>query len=228
MTRFGIEALQERVKAAVDAEGMRPFARRAGVGLGVVRSMIEGRDSSFSNVIAVSNALRMELGFGIEGPSPLQTLNVDGSDYTHIPLHDALLAAGSGACNGTEEVIENLAFRKDWLKRIGVSASAARLARVQGDSMQPSLWHGDMILIDGRSNAPPERAKDQRDQRRSPIFALLDNGEARVKRIQRISEDTLMLLSDNTDYQPELRQGKALSDLRVIGKVVWWGHTSKE
>ncbi len=229
MTRFGIEALQERVRSAVDAEGMRPFARRAGVGLGVVRSMMDGRDSSFSNVLAVSNALHMELGFGsaVTG-GPIPSVTIDGDEYAHIPLHDALLAAGAGACNGTEEVIDHLAFRRDWLQRIGVSASAARLARVQGDSMQPSLWPGDMILIDTGTDDPPTRGRDPRDQRRSPIYALIDNGEARVKRIERPTPDLMMLLSDNPDYAPELRQGADMKAIQIIGKVVWWGHTNRD
>jgi len=139
-----------------------------------------------------------------------------------------MLAAGVGAENGSEEIIDHLAFRRDWLKKIGVSASSVRLARVYGDSMQPSLWPGDMILIDTRSNEPPVRKRDTRDQRRSPIYALLDNGEARVKRIERPTADQILLVSDCPDYAPELRQGADLKAISIIGKVVWWGHTAKE
>ncbi|WP_158640819.1 S24 family peptidase [Gemmobacter caeni] len=171
----------------------------------------------------------MELGFGSEiSDQPVPSVTVDGDEYAHIPLHDALLAAGAGACNGTEEVIDHLAFRRDWLQRIGVSATTARLARVQGDSMQPSLWAGDMILIDTRADDPPVRGRDPRDQRRSPIYALIDNGEARVKRIERPTPDLMMLLSDNPDYAPELRHGDDMKSVQVIGKVVWWGHTNRD
>mgnify|MGYP002386027539 CR=1 FL=1 len=94
--------------------------------------------------------------------------------------------------------------------------------------MQPSLWHGDMILIDTRANEPLVRNRDPRDQRRSPIYALIDNGEARVKRIERPSHDQMMLISDNTDYPPELRQGTDLKAISIIGKVAWWGHTNRD
>ncbi|WP_227493490.1 S24 family peptidase [Paracoccus kondratievae] len=139
-----------------------------------------------------------------------------------------MLAAGAGYDNGSEEVVDQLAFRRDWLKKIGVAASSARLARVQGDSMQPTLWPGDMILIDTKRNDPLTRTRDAKDQRRSPVYALIDNGEARVKRIERPSADLMMLISDNPDYAPELRQGKDLAAIKIIGKVVWWGHTAKE
>ena len=38
----------------------------------------------------------------------------------------------------------------------------------------------------------------------------------------------MLLISDNPDYLPELRQGKDIQAIQIIGKVVWWGHTAKE
>ncbi len=227
MTRFGIEILARRVREAVGEEGMRPFARRAGVGIGVVRSILDGRDLSYSNAEALAKSLNLDFGFGPIAP-PIAIDAAPESTFAHIPLHDALLAAGPGCCNSDEQVIDHLAFKRDWLKRLGVPATNARLARVQGDSMQPTMWPGDMILIDTRRNNPEIRPKDARDQRRSSIYALIDNGEARVKRIERPSDDLMMLISDNPDYAPELRQGKDIQAIQIIGKVVWWGHTAKE
>ena len=58
----------------------------------------------------------------------------------------------------------------------------------------------------------------------APIYALLDEGEARVKRLWRPSDDLILLTSDNQDYPMEDRP---LRDVSVIGKVVWWGHTER-
>lgn len=189
----------------------------------------EDRRTNFHALQKLAAVLDLECYFGPPREvGPIEQVVVDGSDYAHVPLHDALLAAGSGRNNSSEGVIDNLAFRRDWLKKIGISASAARLARVQGDSMQPSLWDGDVVLIDTRSNTPIVRSVEGRDQRRSPIYALLDSGEARVKRVQRLSEKAFLLLSDNPDYPPELRQDRDLLDIKIIGRVVWWGHTNRE
>lgn len=178
-------------------------------------------------LMRLADVLDLEFYFGPPRETgPVEQVTVEGADYAHIPLHDAMLAAGAGAQNGDAEVIDHLAFRRDWLQKVGVSASSARLARVQGDSMQPSLWPGDMIMIDTRSGEPPVRRRDARDQRRSPIYALIDNGEARVKRVERPSVDQMMLISDCPDYAPELRQGEDIKGIRIIGKVVWWGHTA--
>lgn len=196
---------------------------------GVVRNDDKRAVPSIQKAAQIAEALGLELYIGPPRDSgPVTQVTLDGSEYARVPLHDALLAAGAGCENGAEQIIDHLAFRRDWLARVGVAASAARLARVQGDSMQPTIWPGDMILIDTRRTDPPLRKRDSHDQRRSPIYAMIDRGEARVKRIERPAPDLMMLLSDNPDYPPELRQGKDLKDLTIIGKVVWWGHTVRE
>ena len=196
---------------------------------GVVRNDEKRAVPSIQKAEQIADALGLEFYVGPpRDTGPVEQVVIDGADYAHIPLHDALLAAGPGSDNSSEQVIDQLAFRRDWLKRIGVAASAARLARVHGDSMQPTLWPGDMILIDTQRNTPQVRPRDARDQRRSPVYAMIDHGEARVKRIERPSADQMLLISDNPDYPPELRQGADMRAIQVIGKVVWWGHTAKE
>lgn len=196
---------------------------------GVVRDDAKRAIPSIRKAEQIADALGLEFYIGPPRETgPIEHVTLNGADYAHIPVHDALLAAGTGCSNGSEQLIDQLAFRRDWLARIGVVASAARLARVQGDSMQTTMWPGDMILIDTRRNEPQIRQRNTHDQRRSPVYAMIDNGEARVKRIERPSPDIMILLSDNPDYAPELRQGRDLASIKIIGKVVWWGHTAKE
>ena len=180
-------------------------------------------------LMKLAEVLDLEFYFGPRRDHGLvEHLLLDGTEYAHIPVHDALLAAGGGVRNAREDIIDTLAFRSEWLKRISVPASAARLARVHGDSMQPTLWPGDLVMINTLSTTPPLRVKDAKDQRRRPIYAIIDDGEARIKRLECLPGDTMVMVSDNPDYAPELRQGRELADLRIIGKVVWWGHTEKD
>ena len=187
------------------------------------------RNHPIENLEAIANALGLEFYIGPKRESaPVTALSMAEQDeYIPVPLHEALLAAGTGAENG-ESIIDRLAFRRYWLKRINVTASAARLARVAGDSMMPTLFPGDLVMIDTASTIPPITKRSPQDRRRSPIYALAEGAGARIKRIERPSEDQLLLLSDNPDYAPELRTGCDLAELKIIGKVVWWGHTVKE
>ncbi|WP_353429453.1 S24 family peptidase [Paracoccus denitrificans] len=224
----------EMVRQRLEQLGTSPFAveHAAGLPADAVRNVLRGGGKSgptLTRVRQICDALGLELYIGPPREAgPVERILLDGADYAHIPLHDAMLAAGAGCDNSAEQVIDQLAFRRDWLKRIGVPASTARLARVQGDSMQPTMWPGDMILIDTQRKVPAIRTKDGKDQRRSPIYAMIDNGEARVKRIERPSAELMMLISDNPDYAPEVRQGGDIQAVQIIGKVVWWGHTVKE
>lgn len=205
---------------------MRAFGRND---TSAVQNIKRGSSPSFERLGALADALGWDLYFGpARETGVVEQVAIAGAEYAHVPLHDAMLAAGAGSRNDTEKIIDHLAFRKDWLKRIGVTASAARLARVHGESMQPTMWPDDLILIDTKRNEPPIRTRDCRDHRRSSIYAMIDHGEARVKRIERPATEQMMLLSDNPDYAPELRQGKDLEGIKIIGKVVWWGHTARE
>ncbi len=228
------EKLAREISERLKELGTNAFAieKAAGLPADAVRSILRGVKKSGTTINGaqeVCRALGLELYIGPKREEgPVASMTVDGTNYVHVPLHDAMLAAGSGSCNDAEPVIEQLAFRKDWLRRNGVTASSARLARVQGDSMQPTLWHGDMVLIDTASAPPMVRPKSAKDLRRPPIYALLDDGEARIKRVERPTPDLTLLISDNPDFSPDPRQGDAQAGLRIIGKVVWWGHTVRD
>lgn len=150
---------------------------------------------------------------------------VADDDFVPVPVHDAMLAAGAGCENATETQIGHLAFRRDWLKKIDLRPDNAVIARARGDSMAPTLHDGDAVLIDRAASTLPPTVRDQNDQRPATIYALLDDGAARIKRLAFSSPDTLVLLSDNPSFPPEFRPAATIS---IIGKVVWWGHTNRE
>ncbi|MGJ8606194.1 MAG: S24 family peptidase [Marivita sp.] len=177
-------------------------------------------------LMKLADVLDLEFYFG----SPRDTAGAeqppvaDPEEFAHIPLHEASLAAGAGAANGDEPIVDYLSFRRDWLRRIGTAPANAVLARVSGDSMEPTIWAGDMVLVDRSKTVVPVRTSSSK-KGRSAIYAVLDDGHARVKRIERPSEDQIMLLSDNPDYGPEFGDTKTLT---IIGKVMWWGHTNRD
>lgn len=152
------------------------------------------------------------------------------SEFAKIPVHAATLAAGGGALNGEEPIVDHLAFKRAWLNRIGISPANAVLARVaqgeMGESMMPTVCPGDMVLIDTSKREIPRRPPDYKS-RKSPIYAFTTEDGARVKRLAQLS-DVIVLVSDNPDVPPELIQRERWPEVNVIGKVVWWGHTAEE
>jgi phage repressor protein C with HTH and peptisase S24 domain len=203
--------------------------KAAGLPADAVRSILRGEKKSgttLNRAQDVCEALGLELYIG----PPRDTVGaeqppaVDPQEFANIPLHEASLAAGAGVANGVEPIVDYLSFRRDWLRRIGTAPANAVLARVSGDSMEPTIWAGDMVLVDRSKTVVPVRTSSSK-KGRSAIYAVLDDGHARVKRIERPSEDQILLLSDNPDYTPEFANPKTLS---IIGKVMWWGHTNRD
>lgn len=148
--------------------------------------------------------------------------------YVKIQLSGAELAAGAGHDSACEQPLTELAFRRDWLRSLGVSQEHAVLARVTGDSMSPTIQPRDMVLINTAEKELRPRKRQARDRRPSPIFALRDGDGARIKRLERPEEKLIILHSDNPAYPPELVHEARVADLGIIGRVVWWGHTNKE
>lgn len=187
------------------------FAKIAAAGADIAYILTGNRGSAMSCENASAGPLIAPLG-------------QDG-DFVRVPLHDALLAAGPGSVNDDEAIIDHLAFRRDWLRKIKTAPAQAVLARAIGDSMQPTIWAGDIVMIDRAKNEIPVRPHAAHHRQRLPIYALLDDGEARLKRVERPEPGQVMLLSDNPDYPPQLAK---IETLQIIGKVVWWGHTVRD
>ncbi|MBO4168912.1 helix-turn-helix transcriptional regulator [Luteovulum azotoformans] len=222
----------EIVQSRLDELGENPFSMAAKSGVSydkfrnVLRNDARRADPKVETAREICNALGLEFYIGApRDTAPVHRVDLDGTDFAPIPVHRVELAAGCGAENHTEDLVGHLAFRRSWLQRIGVSASSAVLARAAGDSMAPTIHDGDMLLIDRSRAEAPRGPRGPKDTRPAPIFAILDDGLARVKRIELVPGGTLALLSDNPVFGPEFRQ---IGSVSIIGRVMWWGHTNRE
>ena len=167
------------------------------------------------SLMKLAEVLDLEFYFGPpRSTGPVETVILGNEDFAPIPRLDARVSAGPGAENGDVQVIEKLAFRRDWLDRMGVDPAQAVLVQVSGDSMTPGLHDGDLALIDRRRNKV----------RNGHVYALTDtDGSTRVKRIDLLPEG-LILRSDAPSYQSEFRRSDDADRIQIIGQVVWSGH----
>jgi phage repressor protein C with HTH and peptisase S24 domain len=194
-----------------------------------VQNLKRGSSPTHDKLSQIAQALGFELYFGPPRETgTVKQVMLNNKDFAQIPLHEATLSAGHGSLNESDLVIDHLAFRRDWLQRIGLAASNASLARVTGDSMLPTIADNDLVLIDTTKRDPPQVSGSGKHPVKRPIYAVLIEGQARVKRLLQPSAGTLMLISDNPDYAPEVLTGTDAENLQIIGKVMWWGHTVRE
>lgn len=125
-----------------------------------------------------------------------------------VPRLDLAASAGPGNWAEDEAALPNFAFPPALLRQWGVRPEAASMVRVQGDSMAPTLRHGDEILVD-------------RDCRRvgAGIFVLRVDGELVVKRV-RPAVGGIELVSDNPAYPPRVVRSAGFA---LLGRVAWLG-----
>lgn len=176
---------------------------------------------SVQKLQALAAALDLEFNFGApkaDNSSTENIVQIDGGDYAPVPLFNARASAGPGALNGDAEVVEQLAFQRSWLKKMNVKPGNACLLRVKGDSMSPLLQDGDIALID--------QSKSKIRNGRAYAFVDID-GQTRIKRLEQLDEKTLLLRSDNPNHTWELRKATELNRIKMIGEVVWSGHSWK-
>ncbi|WP_339696155.1 S24 family peptidase [Celeribacter baekdonensis] len=192
-------------------------------------SRSEDKRYSFQALQKLADVLDLECYFGpprdiVGAPQPPAS---DPAELADIPLYNAGLAAGSGVANGDGEIVDYLAFRRDWLRTIGVAPSNAVMARIKGESMQPTIRSGDMVLID-TSKVEIQSRGHARKTSKPHVYAFVESGEARVKRIERVETDFYAVISDNdAEFPIEFKTGKALHDMHIIGRVMWWAHTDR-
>jgi hypothetical protein len=191
---------------------------------GVVREDAKRASPGIDKAEAIARALGLNVQLGARRSGPIGVLDLDGADFARIPLHDAWLSAGPGVENGDVAIIDHLVFRQEWLRKIDVKPEAAAMARVSGDSMAPGIQSGDLVMIDTTRKDVPVHRK-HRSPGSLPIFAFIQDGEARVKRLERRpKEKILVLYSDNRDMPPELIAESDAHVLNILGQVVWSGH----
>ncbi|MEK9554002.1 MAG: S24 family peptidase, partial [Alphaproteobacteria bacterium] len=133
-----------------------------------------------------------------------------------VPMFDVTAAAGGGRMEHDAGTDGALSFPASLLRRITAApANGLRLITISGDSMAPTLEHGDMVMVDtNRTNPSP------------PGIFVLDDGVGLVaKRVDAIPNTTprmLRLSSDNPAYSNYQRR---IDEVRVIGRVVWFARS---
>lgn len=173
---------------------------------------------NYSALEKLAEVLDLEIYFGPQRetkPAPVAVIKDEPFDM--VARYDAQSAAGNGSINFEGPPIDHLAFSKTWLSQNGINAGACVLINVKGDSMEPSIYDGDLVMIDKRKT----------EIRSGHIYVFRDGDDGlRLKRLDVIPGAAVTLRSDNTKYPPEHRTGERIDEIssNILGEVVWSGH----
>ncbi|MHB0806037.1 LexA family transcriptional regulator [Stutzerimonas nitrititolerans] len=146
-----------------------------------------------------------------EGGSP------SSDDYALIPQYTAKGSSGNGYLNDHVEIKGGLAFKRDWLCRMGLKPDNLRVAYNHGDSNWPTLTDGEVVLLDVAAVDPAN----------GKMFALLDpDGEMIFKRLIRDIKGGWLIRSDNdnkTLYPDMPISDEGIRGVDIVGRIVWRG-----
>lgn len=129
-----------------------------------------------------------------------------------VPDMEISLAMGSGSFLDVFERRGDRAFDREWLRSVsGGNLEKLFVAQGDGDSMEPTLRDGDVVLIDGSQRVidKPER-----------VWAVSYGGLGMIKRVRRLPDGSHELMSDN----PSVRTIRATDgEMHILGRVIWIG-----
>ncbi|SIQ14305.1 Phage repressor protein C, contains Cro/C1-type HTH and peptisase s24 domains [Marinobacterium stanieri] len=133
---------------------------------------------------------------------------------TSVPVMDQEFSAGQGAA--AQSIEDFFDGHRDIslsdLDAHGIQPSNARIIKIRGDSMWPTLWGGDEVLAD--THVPRLTS--------SKIYAFEFDGELKVKRFTKKMDGSWLISSDNKDdpaYTDEIVSAHNAQQLRVIAEV---------
>lgn len=205
-----------RIKEAVrEAGGDAAVKLRGGIAVGTLNNAQSGTNlPSTETLIKLSAATGRSIDWMLTGCEQ-QTYQVP-DDFTAVPLLPEAVSAGDGreASANDGEAADHVLFRREFLRSLSVNPQKAALLTVRGDSMEPTLSSGDLILAD---------TGDQ-DISTAGVFVISVDGSAMVKRLMRRGDGSVMVISDNQQlYPPETVAADRADLFRVIGRVRWYG-----
>lgn len=139
-----------------------------------------------------------------------------GEDYVELPRLRVAAGAGPGRIavpDGDEEPEQFLAAKASWLRSIGVNPARAEALTAVGDSMEPTIRDGDVLLVD----RGVDRVVD------NGIYVVVVAGAVVVKRLTLRTNGALVLRSDNERHAEEVVPPSEVHDLVIEGRVRWCG-----
>lgn len=174
---------------------------------------------AFARALAKKGIPRSEVlalagpGSGSDTPSVLVEDGDGAPDgAAMVPLYDVAASAGDGALVGSEDRIAHVAFNPDYLRTvINAVSTNLQVIKVQGESMEPTLRDGDLVMID----------RTKCDLNFDGLFVLRFGDSLQVKRVNRSPErGHVEVISDNPAYG---RRDWPVTELDPLGRVLWIG-----
>lgn len=212
----------------------KALARNAGVGDTYVRDILKGKSRNpggekLERIAAILGCTARDLLFPAQtretsrteraepysppADQPEVTVELNPPGYVAVPFLS--LKAGMGGCGYVEDRLLGRPkfFEEDFVRgTLRASPSDLRVIEVEGQSMEPMLQNGDMVLVDTRRTSIIEPG----------IFVLFDGDGVVCKWVERAhdaTEPTVRIKSENPRFSAYCVPAE---QVQIVGRVVWF------
>lgn len=134
-------------------------------------------------------------------------------EYKLIPFYDGNANGDAKRLIDQEHKAGEMAFSNAWLNKRGLQASACALVRVKGDTMTPTMYEGDLLLVDTGVQTIKEDG-----------IYLFYSDYYFARRIQRSLDGSIAIITDNPQYRNHSLTPEEAKKVVSAGRVRWIGH----
>jgi phage repressor protein C with HTH and peptisase S24 domain len=222
-----LHAIHEDMPQLEGERGQTGLVKASGASKSVVNQWLTGKIKSMDIRYALN--IERELGFshiwlmtgegdphqaplhGVRNAMPVRAAANDDADFVQIQMVKLRLSAGITGFRTEPEQRDGgtLGLRRSWIERHQLRPEHLIAIVVKGESMEPSLYDGDIVVINTLDTRPVDGA----------VYAFNYEGEAVVKRLTR-DAGQWWLSSDNPDQRKFYRKQCKGTECLVIGRVV--------
>jgi phage repressor protein C with HTH and peptisase S24 domain len=206
-------ALQEWLRSQLQLKTQNDLAKELQIARPLVGSILKGQTrvkgntlKAFAKKLGISDReLLQQVGAEVQSEHPNAR---QSDDFAYIPVYDISAGAGNGSYAG--DIMQTLAFDKNWLRSQFGTVDSLEGIKVSGDSMEPTLRAGDIVLLNRNEILP-----------RDGVYVIRIDHNLFVKRLQKLPGDHLEVCSDNPIYPKfTIDLANPPSDFQVLGRVV--------
>jgi phage repressor protein C with HTH and peptisase S24 domain len=226
-------SIGSRVKQARKQAKMTQIelAARSGLKQSTISDLEVGKSQGTTNLASLAvalgvNPLWLETGRGSMrpgdggdatvldlAPGAVRVVAIEDDDPSIVQIRKVKLRVQAGVTGFQVEPEdddgETQGVPRKWLLRAGLHQEALLSITVKGESMEPALYEGDVIIVDTRDTKLVDGA----------VYVVNYEGEAIVKRMIR-DAGQWWLSSDNSDQRKYHRKQCKGAECIVIGRVV--------
>ncbi len=222
-------AVARRLKQLVATPGMRQRILSQGVPSSTLQRLSGGKNvPQTDSLVRIAEAANVSLDWlaGLtDDRDPVPEASSVGmisrvsaavpDGFVAVPTFNVQASAGNGslASSPENEEADLVAFREVWLRSLGFLPGRVHILWASGDSMNPTIRDGDMLLVDRTIDRVVNDG----------IYVVVAAGAVRVKRISIRQNGSVLLRSDNDRYEAETIPSDEVPSLIVEGRVRWVG-----